>query len=478
MTLLKKSSRPTKARTSKRRLLFFGKLFFSILPGRKSEAYNRDDAIKIEADVTEFDKKSFYVRTAYRFTSKLKVESIQTLPDITNDPNRPHSSTALDNRLQENYERMLGTAFKEFFNNASGKTGLQTRTELIGKINTILANILDIQISDIGDVTAGKGQLFFEKGNSKDFPYENLSSGEKEVVDIILDLIIKTPEYNNTVFAIDEPELHLNTSIQRKLLVEIEKLIPDSCQLWVATHSIGFLRALQEELKDKCQIIDFSEKDYFNGTQVAQPIKLTRKNWQRIFQTALEDLTGLIAPETIIYCEGRPDPSRSGAEQGLDANVYNRVFGETHHDTLFVSSGGTDAEANSALALKIISKAFTGVNLFLLKDRDVLTEQERIDFINAAPTNRMLERREIENYLFDFEILSALASAKGTTIDSAAYDALVSDIQTQDLKENSTMHNLQQLIGARGSVTDFTLELAEFILPQTQVYKELSSVIF
>lgn len=457
---------------------FFGKLFFSIFPELKKETYNRDESIKIETDNENWGKKSFYVRTAYRFTSKLKVESIKNLPDIIDDPDRPYSSNAIDNRLQQNYERLLSTAFQEFFNDGSGKTGLATRTELIGRVNSILGNILEIKISNIGDVTKGKGQLFFEKENSKDFPYENLSSGEKEVVDIILDLIVKTPEYNDTVYAIDEPELHLNTSIQRKLLIEIEKLIPDTCQLWVATHSIGFLRALQEELRDKTQIIDFSEKDYFNGIQIAYPIKTTRQNWQRIFQTALEDLTGLVAPEVIVYCEGRPDPTKTGREQGLDANVYNQIFGETHYHTLFVSSGGSDATANSVLALKIISKAFTNVKLLLLKDRDELTEQERTDFINASTSNRMLERREIENYLFDFELLSAYSTSAGHHIDKSDYDKIVTNIEQQDLKSGTILSDLQKLAKGKGALGDFKLELAKFITPETEIYKKLKAVIF
>ena len=43
----------------------------------------------------------------------------------------------------------------------------------------------------------------------------------------------------------------LNTAIQKKLLLEINKMVPSDCQIWVATHSIGFLRALQDELNDK-----------------------------------------------------------------------------------------------------------------------------------------------------------------------------------------------------------------------------------
>src|SRR3989338_8049513 len=197
---------------------FFSKLFFYLLPEKKSEHYNKSEAIKITAkDDAQFNKKSFYIRSPYRFTAKLKADNIRSLPDIIEDQNRPSSSIDIDARLQENYERLLGRAWYEYQHGT--KSGQEMRQELIGRINQVLESIVDIKITDLGDVVAGKGQLFFEKGSSKDFPYENLSSGEKEVVDLILDLVVKTPEFNETVYCIDEPELHLNTAIQRKLLI-------------------------------------------------------------------------------------------------------------------------------------------------------------------------------------------------------------------------------------------------------------------
>ncbi|MBK6770669.1 MAG: hypothetical protein IPG78_00705 [Ignavibacteria bacterium] len=99
---------------------------------------------------------------------------------------RPISSISVDNRLIENYERLLGKAFEEF--ESGNKTGTVVKDELIGKINDILSKILDIEISMIGNVMQKKGTLFFKKENTVDFPYANLSSGEKEVIDIIMDL--------------------------------------------------------------------------------------------------------------------------------------------------------------------------------------------------------------------------------------------------------------------------------------------------
>ena len=60
--------------------------------------------------------------------------------------------------------------------------------------------------------------------------------GEKAAFDLILDLIVRKREYNNTVFCIDEPESHMNTRLQAALLETLYYLIPENCQLFLATH--------------------------------------------------------------------------------------------------------------------------------------------------------------------------------------------------------------------------------------------------
>ncbi|MFO1186267.1 MAG: AAA family ATPase [Alphaproteobacteria bacterium] len=371
---------------------------------------------------------------------------------------------------------MIATAYNEF--ESGNKTGTQVRNELVGTINNVLKEVLDVRISSLGNVSQGKGQLYFEKDDSKNFPYQNLSAGEKEVIDIVIDLIVRSTEYDDTVYCIDEPELHLNTAIQRRLLVQIEKLIPENCQLWVATHSIGFLRALQEELAGRCSVLDFSTGDLFRGVHVLSPMEPTRANWQRIFSTALDDLAGLIAPKRIVYCEGRPDPNATGSEQGVDAIVYNEIFGRSEPQTLFISAGGSgQLPKHNSIALLILQKAFVGAELILLRDRDSKSDAERQEFLADAPHHRMLQRHEIENYLLDYDVLGRFCSASGNTLDKATYDALVGDITKEDLKQGK-MNSLKQLAKC-GTLSDneFLKRLAPFV-SGSSVFEELRQSIF
>ena len=52
--------------------------------------------------------------------------------------------------------------------------------------------------------------LYFSKiDHPKFFEFNVLSSGEKEVVDLILDIYLRKDEYKESIYLIDEPELHI-----------------------------------------------------------------------------------------------------------------------------------------------------------------------------------------------------------------------------------------------------------------------------
>ena len=342
-----------------------------------------------------------------------------------------------------------------------------------------------MEISTLGNPLKSKGQFYFQKGNTVDFPYANLSSGEKEVVDLIIDLVIKSEEYSETVYCIDEPELHLSTAIQRNLLVEIDKLIPENCQLWVATHSIGFIRALQKELKEKAHILDFSKKDYFTESCEIQPIEPNRRNWMRIFDTALDDLTDLISPNRIVYCEGRADPGPNTIEKGLDAQIYEQIFSSAYNDTVFVSSGGnTELDQRSDIAIQILQKVFKSMEILVLKDRDMASgkltdESDRLRYLsNNQDNHRVIKRWELENYLFDKEILSKYCNEEGLMLNETDYDEFVTDITNQNVKDEiGRMKNCCDIKTSVGA-DQFKLNLAKYITEETNVYKELKECIF
>ncbi len=427
----------------------------------------------------------FSFRSPYRYNSNLKVTESKATAGIQKNSYGATSSSDLDDKMEQSYRR-LNIKFNTYMHAEDCKPS-EAKAKIIADLNTSLKQCLDLEISSIGNIEDSKGTLYFKKkDHPTEFEFNVLSSGEKEVIDILLDLYLRQEEYANTVFLMDEPELHINTAIQKNLLLEMNRLIGKNCQIWITTHSIGFLRALQGELKDECQIIQFtSDLNLASTAHTLRPMKKTIAKWREIFEVALEDLTHLISPKRIIYCEGRHAPGNGGKERGLDAQVFNNIFSEKYHDTLFISSGGnTELDQRSEIAISILSKVFSEVKILVLKDRDMASgnntgEPERQLYLsNNSENHRVLKRWEIENYLYDKEILKRYCSAMSLPFDEIGYDTFVSNINDQNLKDATG--NIKKYCGLTISISaeKFKLNLSEFFSEDMPIYQDLEKCIF
>ena len=438
-----------------------------------------------EKEINQKEKTIFSIRSPYRYNSNLKVQESRATSEIRLNNYGATTLSDLDDKMEENYRR-LNIKYNKYLNDKNCRP-TEAKAKIIGDLNNALKNCLDLQIDNLGNIESNEGTIYFKKDDHpSEFEFNVLSSGEKEVVDILLDLYIRQDEYDDSVFIIDEPELHINTAIQRKLLIEINKLIGDNCQIWIATHSIGFLRALQEDLKDECDIIYFkSGEKWASEKQTLEPIKKSVANWKKIFKTALDDLTGLISPKRLIYCEGRDKLGSNGAEKGFDATVFNNIFGEKYHDTLFISSGGnTELDQRSEIAIMLLSKVFSDIQILVLKDRDMAsgkttTEQDRQLYLkNNPPNHRVLKRREIENYLFDKEVLKKYCEDNSLVFNEEKYNQTVTDINNQNLKDITG--RIKQICSITVSINPqkFKESLSQLITEEMGVFKEFEEVIF
>jgi hypothetical protein len=194
---------------------------------------------------------------------------------------------------------------------------------------------------------------------------------------------------------------------------------------------------------------------------------------------------GLISPRRIVYCEGRDKPGPGGAEKGLYANVFNEIFGAEQTDCQFVSSGGnTEPDQRSAIALAILSKGFPSLEIWVVKDRDTnsgkrVSEADRLQALkDGPPTLRILRRWEIENYLFDEEVLAAFCQKRGRTFDEAGYVKLVGNIVDDDVKGIANALKVLCGLDTNYPTEKFKVELAAAVTPQMDVYAEPTDCIF
>jgi len=398
------------------------KVSFQIDPTYLKKKEDKDWEITIETDKGNFNKgssppkKFCYLRSSYRVEADFQISSIQRKQDLLNDELRPKRMIDIDRRVQDNYERLVSNAVRKIFSQEEGQTTVsELRSELIGNLKLSMARVFpDLILDSLGDPQSND-QFYFNKGAIKDFPYKNLSGGEKGAFDILLDLIIKVQEFkvppqipgrksvdgvgsdgvghakharedspdvspgfgfNDTVIAIDEPDLHMHSSLQRRLMREIYNIIPEECQLWLATHSVGFIRETCELVKenlDTIAIIDFANKE-FDNAQVLFPEKLTSNKMRQIFETAVDDLASMITPSTIIVCEGSKQENAIPDKREFDAKIYNKIFSD--QDLLFVAGDcKPTAQKAATLLLKIVKEAGSLKRIISLADRDNLSNE-------------------------------------------------------------------------------------------------------
>lgn len=456
------------------------------------DAYRNINIILDKGEITDYiqtkDIRSTMIsfRSPHRHNGELKIATIDAGKDIKLNNIGASATDELDAKIFENYKQLWSKYTT--IQNSKDLRPSETRDHVLKEINASLEACLDLKLNDIGDIFKADGTLYFtKKDQTGKFNFNVLSSGEKEVIDAILDIWLKKEDYNDTIYLIDEPELHLNTSIQEKFLKEIIRLIPEDCQLWIATHSIGFIKAIKD-IEDSA-IINF-EGNYASEPTTLRPMPKTRENWKKIFRIALDDMVDLLYPKQIIYCEGKIDANKkTGKDDGFDAAIYNQIFAETKPDVLFVSSGGQDQpKQNSELALKIIQKAMLDTEVLVLRDMDIkegeTTEQDKLIWLKKNKNNRMLKRKEIENYLIDFEIFSKLYneyrgkdSIKYPEYDKEAYIRKLGEF---DNDPKDQFKKLKTDVFKLGSCTDekFGLQLAKYITIDTGVYQELYECIF
>ena len=345
---------------------------------------------------------AFNIRSAYRTEADFRTETLEVVKP-SYDVRRFDRIIDIDQSVSDNFNRLAWKRQADIDGDADGSMTIdQYRKEFLSDLQEVMQDLfLDptLSLQDFGGIRDA-GAFRFSKGMSRDFHYKNLSGGEKAGFDLLLDIFVKRNEYQDAIYCIDEPEAHVATALHGQLLKAMLKLMPGESQLWIATHSIGFVKQAFELMQQESNVVflDFSEHD-FDQTVVMKPRVPNRSFWKSTYQVALNDLSDLIAPQNIVICEGDKD----GADKGFDADCYNRLFSEIHPDTLFISYGSSGEVAKSGILMNILGAVAKGVKVWRLIDRDDMADSERSNKIQDGLC--VLKRRELENYLYDPDVL-------------------------------------------------------------------------
>jgi len=233
-------------------------------------------------------------------------------------------------------------------------------------------------------------QLKYSSGGNE-FLLNTLSSGEREVVNIVFDFILRSP--SDCIIFFDEPEIHLHPELSYKLIQTLTNL-GDNNQFIFCTHSPEIITASLEHSVifvspsknvDDNQAITVSEDDDTN-----QALKL------------LGQSVGVIAlGKRIVLVEGE--------HASLDKQTYGAILKDRFPELVLVPSGGKGLIKSFSLLLdEVLGKSLWGVEFFMLCDRDVVPlskGEEELEEVGKGRL-RILGKYHLENYFLDENIIS------------------------------------------------------------------------
>lgn len=342
----------------------------------------------------------FIGRSSIRIVSR--IENKATPEAVAGDMDGPMTFIENDTRFVNDvhlYIQSINRALREPVFSGRQADTLKIFQDFIEPFNTSLSNIFganpqtSIQVAEFEDATSqSPAKLIFRKGGSK-INYDLLSHGEKQVVILILNFIVRREYYKNAILFIDEMDVHLNTKLQYNTIKEItENWIPENSQLWTASHALGFIDFTHDY--EQGVVLDFDELDF----DVPQIIVPAPKDRYEIFELA-------VSKEFLSKAFGG-----------------NRIIFSEESDTVFYNDLGIDNtlffDGKDKLGAFHHAK---NTGLQALVDRDYLADGEITMLKNTYPFLRVLPFYSIENLLYHPDNLEEFYSSAGKPFDKETY---------------------------------------------------------
>lgn len=329
---------------------------------------------------------AFYGRSSFRTVPELTASQSASV-DLEKDSDRPQRFIEQDTRFATDVSQITEQILHEIWGEPFDSETMKAR--YVDPINEALERVFstsletDLRLRTLIPALSGKPpDIRFQKGSSE-VHYDLLSSGEKEVFNIILNLFSRREHFSNAIYFIDELDVHLHTSLQYALVKEIvEHWIPENSQFWTASHSLGFIDFANSS--DDAAILDFDDLD-FDQPQTLHPAAKS----ERVFDIAVPRSSALkVFPnKRLIICEDS------------DANLYNATNVD---DVLF-----TRARDKSSIVIQTRgSQEYDG-----LIDRDHLGTAEIAEICRRQENLYVLEYYALENYLYHPDNIGELCPA-------------------------------------------------------------------
>ncbi len=239
------------------------------------------------------------------------------------------------------------------------------------------------------DVSVRDQEIYYEH-NGRRLPLASLSSGEREVVNVVFDFLLRGPQHSIIVF--DEPELHLHPELSYKLLQTLRS-IGKRNQFIFSSHSPEIISASLENT-----VVFVAPPTEPNANQA---IVVHRDDETHEALRTLGQSIGVISlGKKIVLVEGD--------ESSLDKQTYGAILKSRFPEFVLVPAGGKDTLRSFQLVHdNILNRTIWGVEFFLLADRDAVYALGKSALrTSASQRARELPRYHLENYFLSSGALS------------------------------------------------------------------------
>jgi ABC-type cobalamin/Fe3+-siderophores transport system ATPase subunit len=215
--------------------------------------------------------------------------------------------------------------------------------------------------------------------------FDTLSSGEKEVLSVTFDLILRNP--SDCIILFDEPELHLHPELSFRLLKTLQTVGARN-QFILCTHSPDIITASIEH-----SVILVSR----GGVDGNQGILVKPGDENVVALRELGQSLGIIAL-------GRKIVLIEGVQKSLDRDTYGAIIQGRFPSVVLAPSGSRQTIVSfSKVTEEVLNKTIWGVDFFMLADRDNSLPEEDLKRLENESGGRLrfLPRYHIENYFLD-----------------------------------------------------------------------------
>lgn len=228
---------------------------------------------------------------------------------------------------------------------------------------------------------------YIDDGNVRDF--STLSSGEREVVNIAFDFLLRKPE--DCIVFFDEPELHLHPELSYKLLQTLRS-IGSRNQFVLSTHSPDVITASL----DQTVVFLSPPRSDESGQPANQAITVSESDETHQALRMLGQSIGIVAlGRRIVLIEGE--------HSSLDKQTYGTILANRYPGLVLVPSGGKHVlESFDSVLRSVLSRTLWGVDFKMLCDRDSRPpETASTERAQREGTLFVLPRYHLENYFLD-----------------------------------------------------------------------------